>query len=72
MLQKIIIIFLVPENSGTPEKFRIMKRGPGNPVNPEILVMIPKKFQNNKQLRNVPHNEFVIININKEGKKLIF
>jgi len=53
---------------GTPEKSRILKRGPGNSENSGILLVISEKFQNNKQSRSVAH----IININEEGRKLIF
>jgi len=54
-----------------------LKRGPGNPENFEILLIILKTFQNNtyylfKQETMTSANEFTIVNINKEERKLIF
>jgi len=71
-----------PGNPGTPEKSRISKRRPGNPANPEILLIIQEKSQNNAQyllkqgtmmIKDCSsQNEIAIININKEGRKLMF
>ena len=73
---------LVLENPGTSEKSWILERGPRNPENPDILLIIPENFQNNthylfKQetmmINNcTSQNAFAIININKEERKLIF
>ena len=57
---------LRPGCLSVPEKSRILKREPGNPENPEILLFIQENFQNNKKLRTAAH----IINIDREGRKL--